>query len=163
MNLSDQPDGLCELECNQRLLREQPIFAELTPELLRVVAYFCERETFAPGQTILAEGEPAEAAVIVVRGEVRIERDGRGLAVVPAGKCVGGMALLGRFRWIYDLRAETEVECLLLPRRKLLPQLLAQPVALASVARELVAGVVMWDLQRLERAGETRAAGPGMI
>ena len=163
MNLSDQPDGQCELECNQRLLREQPIFAELAPELLRVVAYFCEREVFAPGQPILAEGDQADSAVIVVRGEARIERGGRRMGVVPAGKCVGGMALLGRFRWVYDLRAETEVECLLLPRRKLLPQLLAQPVALASVARELVQGVVMWDRQRLERAGEAQAEGPGMI
>ena len=163
MNLSDQPDGQCELEHNQRLLREQPIFAELAPELLRVVAYFCEREVFSPGQPILAEGEPADSAVIVVRGEARIERGGRRMAAVPAGRCVGGMALLGRYRWVYDLRAETEVECLFLPRRKLLPQLLAQPVALASVARELVAGVVLWDRQRLERVGEAQAEGPGVI
>ncbi len=163
MNLSDQPDGQCELESNQRLLREHPIFAELAPELLRVIAYFCEREVFAPGQTILAEGEQADSAVIVVRGEARIERGGRRLDAVSEGKCVGGMALIGRFRWVYDLRAETEVECMLLPRRKLFPQLLAQPEALASVARELVAGVIMWDRQRLERAGEAQAGGPGMI
>jgi len=163
MNLSDQLEGQCELECNLRLLRELPIFGELAPELVRVMAYLCEREVFAQGQSILSVNEPAEGAVILVRGTACFERGTRRISTVSEGKCVGGLALLGRFRWLYTLRAETDVECLLLPRRKLLPQLFAHPEALVIVARELIGGVVQWDQQCLERGCETDTHGPGAL
>jgi hypothetical protein len=48
-------------------------------------------------------------------------------------------------------------------RRKLLPQLQAQPEALAAVARELIDSVVFWDLQRLERGADEDVHGPGVL
>lgn len=163
MNLSDQPEGQCELEYNLRLLRELPVFAGLAQELLRVMAYLCEREVFAQGQSILTVNEPAEGPVLLIRGTAGIEHGSRRVATVSEGMCVGGLALLGRFRWLYTLRAETEVECLLLPRRKLLPQFFAQPEALLNVAQGLIGGVVQWDQQRLERGGEVLGQGPGVL
>ena len=161
---SEQPENhQCELECNLRILRELPFLAELPDELLRVMAYLCERETFAPGQTILEAGHPAEASVVVIRGEAAIEREGRRVGTVSEGMCAGGLALLRRFRWLYTLRAEADTECLLLYRRKLLPQLEARPEALAAVAGELVESVVFWDLQRLERGVDMDVHGPGIL
>lgn len=161
---SERPEGHeCELDCNLRVLREQPFLAELPEELLRVMAYLCERETFAPGQAILEEGHPADAAVVVISGKASIEREGRRVGMVSEGMCAGGLALLGRFRWLYDLRAEADTECLLLYRRKLLPQLEARPEALAAVAGELVESVVFWDLQRLERGADMDVHGPGIL
>lgn len=161
---SEQPETHeCELDCNLRMLRELPFFAELSPELLRVMAYLCEREAFVPGQVVLEAGQPAETAVAVISGMAGIEREGRRVGGVSEGMCVGGLALLGRYRWLYTLRAETEVECLLMHRRKLLPQLQAQPEALAAVARELIDSVVFWDLQRLERGADEDVHGPGVL
>jgi len=153
----------CELDCNLRVLRELPFCAELPAELLRVMAYLCERETFAPGQVVLETGQPAEGAVVVLRGTADIEREGRRVGVVTEGMCVGGLALLGRFRWMYTLRAAGEIECLLLHRRKLLPQLEARPEALVSVVAELVESVVFWDLQRLERGADMDMHGLGVL
>jgi len=161
MNLSGRPDGQCGLECHLRLLREIPVFGALSPDLLRVVAYLCESEVFAPGQAILSAGEPAEAAVVVVSGAAVIVRDGHRVGTVSSGGAVGLLALLGRFRWLYGMVAESEVECLVLPRRKLLPQLQARPEALVSVAAELAESVQRWDQQRPDCSREV--FGPGAI
>jgi CRP-like cAMP-binding protein len=164
MILSDRPENHeCELDCNLRVLRELPFFVELPSELQRVMAYLCEREVFAPGQAVWEEGQPSETAVAVVSGSLLIVRDGAVVGRVSQGMCAGGLALLGAFRGLYALRAEVETECLLMPRRKLLPQLLAQPEALAAVARELVRSVVLWDQQRLERGADPGVHGPGAL
>ena len=164
MDLSEKPENPeCELSCNLRVLREQPIFDGLPQELLRVMAYLCERETFAQGQAVLEEGGTAETAVIVFEGSLAVEREGKRLGLLGQGMLAGGLALLGGFRSLYTLRAEAGTVCLLLHRRKLLPQLLAQPEALATVARGLVDGVLAWDAQRLERGADADAVGPGAL
>ncbi len=153
----------CELDCNLRVLRELPFFAGIPSELQRVMAYLCEREAFSAGQTVLEEGQPADAAVAVITGALVIERDGVVLGRVTQGMSAGGLALLGVFRSLYTLRAETQTECLLMHRRALLPQLLARPEALAGMVREVVGSVVFWDQQRLERDGEPHVHGPGVL
>lgn len=163
MSLSDQPEAQCELHCAMHILRDVPLFAGLAPEFYRVMAYLCERQVFAAGQEILALGDAAEAAVVLVRGDARIEYGERQVAIRGKGSCVGGMALLADFRWLYSLRAETEVECLLLPRRKFLPQFMARPDALAVLAGKIVAAAVDWERRQLEFGGEACAFGLGML
>ncbi len=163
MDLSDQHEGQCELLTNMNLLREVQFFKGLAPEFLRVMAYLCERQLFAPDQIILPAGEPAEVAVVLIRGSALIERGERCVATVGAGQCLGGMALLGRFRLLYSLRAETETECLVLPRRKFMPQFMAHPEALALVTQELISTVVAWDRQQLDRPDTVRTEGLGML
>jgi len=164
MILSEQPEiQECELDCNLRVLRDLPFFSGQPQELLRVMAYLCERETFAPGQVAFEAGHPAEGAVAVITGSMAIEREGRKVGTLSAGMCVGGLALLGHYRWLYTLRAETATDCLLLHRRRILPQLVVQPASLAAVARELVQSVVFWDMQRLERGADADVHGPGVL
>jgi CRP-like cAMP-binding protein len=161
---SEQPETHeCELDCNLRVLRDLPFFSGQPQELLRVMAYLCERETFAPGQVAFEAGQPAEGAVAVITGTMAIEREGRKVGTLGAGMYAGGLTLLGHYRWLYTLRAETETDCLLLQRRRILPQLVAQPASLSAVARELVESVVFWDLQRLERGLDGNVHGPGVL
>jgi CRP-like cAMP-binding protein len=127
------------------------------------LAYLCERQIFPENQFMQREGEIADMAVILVRGAAHILHGGRQIATVEKGSCVGGLALLGQFRWLYSLRAETEVECLLLPRHKFLPQFMAQPDALMAVARGLIGTVVAWEQRQLERPGEMRSYGLSML
>lgn len=163
MNLLGNLEEKCELQGRVHLLRNIPVFAGLSPEFLQVLAYLCERRIFTPSQVILKQEESAETAVIVVRGDARLELGGRHIAMTKNGSCIGGLALLGQFRWLYSLRAETEVECLLLPRHKFLPQFMARPEAFMSVARGLVGTVVDWEQHQLELPGETRSYGLAML
>lgn len=144
-------------------MKDLPVFSSLAPELLRVMAYLGERQVYAPGQIILAAGEPAETTVIMVDGTARIEAGDKDIATVTNGMCVGAMALLGRFRWLSSLRAESESICLLLPRRKFLPQLMAQPDALALVVQELIGLIIGWEQGRIQRDGDRESSGLDMI
>ena len=146
-----------------QILRDVPLFVGLSSEFFRVMAYLCERQAYEAGQDILAVGEAAEMAVIVVRGDVRLEREGRRIATQGKGTCIGGMALLGKFRWLYSLRAETEVECLLLYRRKFLPQFVARPDALAVLAWNVAEAVVARESRQLECPRDELLYGTGMI
>ena len=146
-----------------QLIRNVPFFSDLSHDFCRVLAYLCERQIFPENQLILREGEIADMAVILVRGAAHILHGGRQIAPVEKGSCIGGLALLGQFRWLYSLSAETEVECLLLPKHKFLPQFLAQPDALVAVTRELIGTIVAWEQRQLARPGEMRSYGLSML
>jgi CRP-like cAMP-binding protein len=163
MNLLGNNEERCELQCAMQLIRNVPFFSDLSHDFCRVLAYLCERQIFSVHQLIQREGDMADMAVILVRGTAHILQGGRQITPVAQGSCVGGLALLGQFRWLYSLRAETEVECLLLPRHKFLPQFIAQPDTLGAVARELIGTVVAWEQQQLERPGEMRSYGLATI
>jgi len=163
MSLSAQNEGRCDLHCCMQILRDVPLFTGLSSDFFRVMAYLCERQSYGADQVILAAGETAETAVIVVRGDVRIEREGRRVATLAKGSCVGGMALLGKFRWLYSLRAETELECLLLYQRKFLPQFIARPDALAVLAGNVAEAVVARERRQLEYPLDELSYGSSMI
>lgn len=164
MSSLEQPEaGQCQLDCNLRILRDLPVFAGLPADLLRVLAYLSETEVFGAGQTILRRNDPADCAMVVVEGQVRVEYAGGTVGMLQKGACIGGLALLGAYRWPYGLVAESEVECLRLDRRKLLPQLEAKSGALALVAGQLVSRVITWDRQRLDRGVGTDLPGPGIL
>lgn len=164
MNSSEQPEsGQCQLDCNLRILRDLPVFAGLPADLLRVLAYLSETEVYGTGQVMLLQHDPAEGAVVVVRGQVQVQLAEQTVGVLDAGACIGGLALLGAYRWPYGLTAASEVECLRLDRRKLLPQLEAKSGALSRVAGQLVARVIGWDRQRLDRGAEADLPGPGIL
>lgn len=164
MNSLANHEEICELQRSINLLKNISVFSGLTPDFCRVLAYLCERQIFAPHQMILNQGESADGAVIVVKGTAHMELLERGnVAVVEKGACVGALALLGKFRWLYSLRAETELECLLLPRHKFLPQFMAQPDALLSVTQGLIGEVVFWEKGQLELAGGSRSYGLAML
>jgi len=154
MNWSEEAENRCELASNEKLLRAQPLLSELSGDLLRLLAYLGERRTYQVDEEVLGEGEPADTALLLVGGGLTVARDGREVAVLMPGAMVGAMALLGRFSWTYTLHASTASLCLLLPRRKIRPQLLAHPEALATLAEKLLEKVVTLDQQRLAKGGD---------
>ena len=163
MNFTDPHDEQCELHGNLQVLKNIKIFSEIAPDFLQVMAFLCERQIFAPEQTILTVGEPAETALILIRGTARIKDGDFEIATVGQGECVGGLALLGRFQWLYSVQAVTEVECLALPQRTFLPQFMAQPATLTTVARELISAIVEWDRRRLTHPEKKSPEGLSML
>lgn len=132
----------------------------MSSDFLRVMAYLCDRQVFVAGQTIVTVGDPADAAVILfmeppgssgVCGTWPPERD-----------CASRPGPWGQFRWLYSVRAATEVDCLLLPRHKILPQFQPSPSPWPQ-AWELIDSVVGWDQRQLEVPLEMRWDGLGML
>jgi len=55
-------------------LRRISLFATLSDDALARVAKVAIRRTYAPGETIIVEGEPCQAAYFIAEGQVRVYR-----------------------------------------------------------------------------------------
>lgn len=70
------------------LLRRIPLFAKIDPARLRLLAFASERISFAAGDELFHQGDPADAAYIIMDGNVDISID------VPNGQLA--LAKVGR-------------------------------------------------------------------
>ncbi|MBL7065804.1 MAG: Crp/Fnr family transcriptional regulator [Anaerolineae bacterium] len=68
------------METTVQALRRIPLFAGLSGETLARVASVAIRRTYAPGETIILEGDPCQASYFVAEGQVRVYR------LSPAGR-----------------------------------------------------------------------------
>jgi CRP/FNR family cyclic AMP-dependent transcriptional regulator len=80
------------------LLRSIPLFARMEPAKLKLLAFTSERLSFDPAQELCRQGEPGDAAYLVIDGEVSISIDAPGgqfeLAKLGRGAIVGEIAIL---------------------------------------------------------------------
>ena len=80
------------------LLRSIPLFARMEPAKLKLLAFTSERLSFDPGQDLCRQGEPGDAAYLVIDGEVAVSIDAPGgpfeLARLGRGAIVGEIAIL---------------------------------------------------------------------
>jgi CRP-like cAMP-binding protein len=80
------------------LLRSIPLFARMEPAKLKLLAFTSERLTFDPAQELCHQGEPGDAAYLVIEGEVAISIDSPSgpieLARLSRGAIVGEIAIL---------------------------------------------------------------------
>ncbi|HEY4470001.1 MAG TPA: cyclic nucleotide-binding domain-containing protein, partial [Stellaceae bacterium] len=61
------------------LLRRVPIFADVEPAKLKLLAFMSERVGFDDGKLLCRQGDPGDAAYLIIEGEVDIVLEG------PAG------------------------------------------------------------------------------
>ena len=54
------------------LLRQVPIFANIEPAKLKLLAFTSERLTFRKGLDLCVQGDPGDAAFIIIEGEADI-------------------------------------------------------------------------------------------
>ena len=69
-------------------------------------------KNFSAGDRICTDGETDRSMYIVVSGNVRIEKNGKTVADLEKGACIGEMALLDGEPRSADAVAATEVSCL---------------------------------------------------
>lgn len=69
------------------LLRRVPFFAEIEPAKLKLLAFMSERVGFDAGKPIVRQGDPADAAYLIIDGEAEV------IVTTPAGPVT--VAILG--------------------------------------------------------------------
>lgn len=94
----------------QEYLPDHPFFAGLDADALALVAGCATNVTFAPGEFLFREGQPANQFFVLRRGRVAIEVHGpaAGTVVVDtadAGDVVGWSWLVPPYSWLFDARA----------------------------------------------------------
>jgi CRP/FNR family transcriptional regulator, cyclic AMP receptor protein len=81
------------------LLRRIPYFAEIEPAKLKLLAFMSERVAFDPGKRLFRQGDPGDAAYLIIAGEAEVSAETPAgplvLATLGANEIVGEMAILG--------------------------------------------------------------------
>jgi CRP-like cAMP-binding protein len=100
------------------LLREVPIFADLSPEDLKQVAEIAQEQWIPDGTIICRDGEQGDSMYIIVAGQVQILKGAEGnekiLAVRGQGDFVGEMAIIESGPRVATLRAQGDVRALVI-------------------------------------------------
>lgn len=100
-------------------IRNIPIFSECEPAHLQLLAFSASRESFEPGDMLLAQGDTGRAAFLILNGMVEISTVEAGvLGEAGPGAFLGEVAMIGASPYSITARA-------------------LEPVATARIDREL--------------------------
>lgn len=123
-------------------LAEVPIFAELDERTRRRLAQQGLRRTFAPGEYIIHQGDPASAFYVVLSGRVAVEQetDGATSTINELGTHAffGEVALIESTPRTASVKAVTETECLLIPAWEFTALVKESPEMADVVLHELI-------------------------
>ncbi|MFO7893515.1 MAG: DUF5995 family protein [Longimicrobiales bacterium] len=89
-------------------LKNVTLFQDVLAEDLVTIARVAKEHRFKAGEQLIVQGEPGEAAYVVVDGEVRVSREGRELATVGAGAVLGEMSVVSDVPTSADCAAVTK-------------------------------------------------------
>ena len=120
-------------------LGEQALLAELDAEEIAEIVKLSTTRHYAPGQRIIAAGEPANSLFFLQSGMVSVKlRSGVRLASLGPGMAFGEMAILERSRSA-DVFADTPVTCLELPLDSFADYRRVHPETSLKIMRNLAA------------------------
>jgi CRP/FNR family transcriptional regulator, cyclic AMP receptor protein len=114
------------------LLRNHPLFCELTPSMLERISTYVKRRSVAKGSIIFEKGDAGVGLIGVVSGSVKISvtsADGRDIVlnIIRPGEVFGEIALLdGRARTA-NATAMSDCELIVIERREFIPFLRSEP------------------------------------
>ena len=102
------------IERDVETLRKIPLFAGLQTARLKLIAYTAEVVEFAPGETIVRQGDPADAVYIVTEGEADVvlrDAEGHDITLTTMGRnsLFGETAVLSKGRRTATVRARDRV------------------------------------------------------
>jgi CRP-like cAMP-binding protein len=135
------------LEAEVQSLRQVPMFRDIDPARLKLLAFTSERVQFAEGQRFFSQGDASDAAYVILEGRANV------LLNTPNGEIkvaeLGGNALVGEMGILSDtprsaaIMAAEPSTALRIDKRVFLELLAQFPQMSLAVMRELA--------QRLER------------
>lgn len=97
-------------------LRRVPLFQPIEPRRLKLLAFTSERLKFNPGQDIVTQGDPGDAAYIILSGEadVLVNNNGKMISVarLEENAVIGEIAILTGVPRTATVRAVGELTAL---------------------------------------------------
>ena len=107
------------------VLRRVPFFAEIEPSKLKLLAFMSERVAFDPGMPLFRQGDPGDAAYLIISGEAEVSAETPAgplvLATLGANEIVGEMAILGNVPRAATVRAKGRLITLRISKEPMYP------------------------------------------
>lgn len=132
------------LESDIALLGNVPVFADMSREQLRLLAFGAEHRWLSDGETLFREEARADGGFVVVSGEILLmSRDrSRVLAVAPEGALIGELSLIAETRRHSTAVARGETEVIRIGRQLFRRLLEEFPDIAASIQATLAAELI---------------------
>jgi CRP-like cAMP-binding protein len=93
-----------------------PLLAVLDRRALDQVLRTAREQTYAPGDVVVAQGDPATRLFVIVEGTAAVEQEEMGrVGTLGQGEFFGELALIEAHGRTATVRAETELTCLVIP------------------------------------------------
>ncbi|HTV45424.1 MAG TPA: cyclic nucleotide-binding domain-containing protein [Stellaceae bacterium] len=123
------------------LLRRVPFFAEIEPPKLKLLALMSERVGFDPGKAVVRQGEPADAAYLIVDGEAEVLVDAPGgpitVATFGANEIFGEIAILCNVPRTATVQAKNRLITLRIAKEPFMRMVREFPTMAVSIMQEL--------------------------
>lgn len=137
------------------LLYSLPLFTGWDPVALQAIAYVNTRLFLAPGETLLAAGEDAPGATLIISGMARASEEMGEQAVrqYGPGSCFDEMAMFIATRSEQGIVAETPLEVLRISRDRM-QDILHNDPAMAAVLAGRIQGRLLGIVDRLRAVSD---------
>ena len=123
------------------LLRRVPYFADIEPAKLKLLAFMSDRVGFDDGKFLCRQGDPGDAAYLIIEGEVDIVLEGAAgsltVATIGANEMVAEMAILCEAPRAASVRAKGRVTALRISKDAFMRMVREFPAMAVSIMREL--------------------------
>ena len=145
------------LESEVQSLRQVPMFRDVDPARLKLLAFTSDRVQFTDGQRFFAQGDASDAAYVVLDGKAEVLLEPAGgeairLAVLGRTALVGEMGILSDAPRSASVRALGPTTALRIDRRVFLELLSQFPQIAVAVMRELARRLEQTNQKLAERA-----------
>lgn len=123
------------------ILRRVPLFAQLDPAKLKLLAFASERMRFLPGQDLCKQGDVGDAAYVIMSGEadILVNQDSNEIVVAQVGEnaVIGEIAVLCEVPRTATVRATSKLDTLKIDKETFLRLIREFPDMGIEVMREL--------------------------
>ena len=129
------------LDSEVELIRRLPLFSKIDLPMLKLLCFSSDRLTFNAGQVLFNAGDTADAAYIVIEGNVAISRPTPTGPVVVAN--LGSMEIVGEIAIFSDVQrtatvtATSRVDALRIAKEQFMSIIRANPDAALELIRQL--------------------------
>jgi len=150
------------LQQEYELLRKIPMFANIEPAKLKLLAFTSERLSYADGEELFRQGDPGDAALLIIAGraDVTIETDKGPLPVASLGDhdFVGEIAILCDVPRTATVTARSDLVALRI-NKDLFFRLIAEfPEIAKEIMRELADRLLRTNAQLRDMAMAAKAS-----
>ena len=123
------------------LLRRVPIFADIEPSRLKLLAFMSERVGYDPGRIVVRQGDSADAAYLIIDGHAEVIAETPAgpviLATLGANETVGEMGILCNTPRNATVRAKDRLIALRISKEPFMRMVREFPNISVSIMQEL--------------------------
>ncbi len=164
MNSSQEKDKvcvICEFQENLVALREIDFFSELPLDLLKILAYLCNREKYQKGDFLINKGEDDGQAFYIISGRAGLMSDGEDRSFYMIrdygpGKFIGGLSLIGKMPRLFSIKALEDTLCLVLTREKFSKAIAQFPDITPRLFQAVLTRILNWEENMFMEQGQNR-------